>query len=197
MRFLGKLIASFKKRFLGKKKRKKTSRPRIRKIPSRKKFSPQRKRSKSSPIKSRKKHKISRTSSRRTRQPSARRKLKIRLPSKKKAPPQKRSQHTPQIKRLHHSSLAISPPEQKKKNRILVGEVTHYFSKIEVCVLKVTREPVSLGESIWIEGPSTKLFQKVESLQIENDAVKFAPRGKLVGLKVQSKVKEGDLVYKV
>jgi len=93
--------------------------------------------------------------------------------------------------------LAISPPEQKKKNRILVGEVTHYFSKIEVCVLKVTREPVSLGESIWIEGPSTKLFQKVESLQIENDAVKFAPRGKLVGLKVQSKVKEGDLVYKV
>ena len=78
-----------------------------------------------------------------------------------------------------------------------VGEVTHYFSRIEVCVVKMTQGRVNVGDKICIKGHSTDFSQKILSLQIENSDVKTARKGQLVGLKVKSKVREGDKVFKL
>lgn len=87
--------------------------------------------------------------------------------------------------------------KQKFPKEISVGEVTHYFSKIKVIVLKITGSKLSVGDKIHIIGGITNIFQQVKSLQIESVDVKAARKGQLVGLKVSKKAKEGDRVFKV
>jgi len=86
-----------------------------------------------------------------------------------------------------------TPPEQGK----LVGEVSHYFSKIEVAVIKLSA-PLSVGDTIRIVGgESTDFSQTVESMEIEHEKIEKAKAGNEVGMKVKEKVREGYKVYKV
>ncbi|MFP4472895.1 MAG: hypothetical protein ACLFPX_03365 [Candidatus Omnitrophota bacterium] len=80
---------------------------------------------------------------------------------------------------------------------VLVGEVTHYFSKIKVCVLKVTGKSLLINEMIRVVGKQTDFRQTVVSMQVESRDVRVARKGSLVGLKVKKPVKAGDKVYKV
>lgn len=78
-----------------------------------------------------------------------------------------------------------------------IGEITHYFSKIKVAVVKVSAIGLKLGDNINIKGSSTDLVQKVDSMQIESVDVKSAQKGQLVGLKLKKPARVGDKVYKV
>jgi len=78
-----------------------------------------------------------------------------------------------------------------------IGEVAHYFSNIEVAVVKLSA-PVSIGEEIRITGgENTDFTQKVESMQIEHEKITKAKKGQEVGMKVKEKVREGYKVFKV
>jgi hypothetical protein len=79
---------------------------------------------------------------------------------------------------------------------LLVGEITHYFSKIEVVVIKITKASIKVGERIQIKGKTTDFVQHVTSIQIESVNVPVGHKGQLIGLKVDQAAKEGDLVYK-
>lgn len=76
------------------------------------------------------------------------------------------------------------------------GEITHYFDRINVCVVKVTHGTVLIGDKLTIAGKKTKFVQKVWSMQIESEDVKVAKKGQLIGLKVDKLVAVGDKVYK-
>jgi putative protease len=76
----------------------------------------------------------------------------------------------------------------------LVGKVTHFFGKISVAVVDLT-DDLRNGDRISIEGPAGVAEQLVESMQIDKEQVESAGRGQAIGLKVDSKVKEGDAVY--
>ncbi len=81
---------------------------------------------------------------------------------------------------------------------VKVGEITHYYDKIGVAVLKVSEAPLKLGETIKItdkEG-NERFTQEVASMQIEHESIPEAKVGQEVGLKVEQEVKEGDFVYK-
>jgi putative protease len=78
-----------------------------------------------------------------------------------------------------------------------IGKITHYFSKISVGVLEVTKGNVRIGDTIHIKGHTTDYYQKIQSMQVEHAAVEVAEEGMEVGLKVESSVREGDLVFKV
>lgn len=80
--------------------------------------------------------------------------------------------------------------------RTTVGKVTHYFDHIGVAVVKLSAS-MKVGDSVEIEGSGTKLAQKVASMQVEHKSVQACKAGDDVGLKVDSKVREGDTVYKV
>ena len=77
-----------------------------------------------------------------------------------------------------------------------VGEVTHYYTRIGVAVVRVTA-PLRVGDRIAIKGHTTNFEQVVESMQIEHEAIEEAKPGDLIGLKVVDRVREGDIVYKV
>jgi putative protease len=76
----------------------------------------------------------------------------------------------------------------------LVGKITHFFSKIGVAVVDLSDE-LKNGDRISIEGPAGVAEQLVDSIQINKETVERAGRGQSIGLKVDSRVKEGDAVY--
>ncbi len=79
---------------------------------------------------------------------------------------------------------------------IRIGEVTHFYDRLSVAVLKLT-EPIRVGDMLHLLGHHTDFLQKVESLQIEHQAVTEAGPGQDVAVKVAQKVHPGDTVFKV
>ena len=76
-----------------------------------------------------------------------------------------------------------------------VGKVAHFFSKIDVAVIDVT-DTISVGDKIFIKGPTTDIEQTIDSMEIEHEKVKQATAGHSVGMKVKGRVRENDIVYK-
>lgn len=78
-----------------------------------------------------------------------------------------------------------------------IGEVATYFAKVGVAGIQVETGSLSVGDTIHIKGHTTDFSQKVESMQLENQAVEKATPGQLVGIKVKDRVREKDVVYRV
>ena len=78
-----------------------------------------------------------------------------------------------------------------------IGEVFTYFSKIGVAGLRINKGELKVGDTITIEGHSTNLTQKVESMQMDHGPVQVAKKGDEIGIKVKEKVRNSDLVYKI
>ena len=76
-----------------------------------------------------------------------------------------------------------------------VGKIAHFFSRINVAVIEVT-ETISVGDRIFIKGPTTDIEQTINSMEIEHKKVKQATAGQSVGMKVDGYVRENDTVYK-
>jgi putative protease len=82
-----------------------------------------------------------------------------------------------------------------EENVIEIGRITHFFSKISVAVIELTK-PLAVGDTILIKGPTTDFEQVVESMQIEHKNIQRAEAGQSIGLKVAQRVREKDMVYK-
>ena len=80
--------------------------------------------------------------------------------------------------------------------RQAIGQVTHYYGKIGVAILKL-EAPLLVGDTIAIVGATSDLEQEVKSMQVEHHNIEQASAGDLVGLKVKDKVREGDAVFKI
>lgn len=79
---------------------------------------------------------------------------------------------------------------------IQIGEVTHYFTKLSVAVVRLTGE-LSIGDTIVILGHTTDLTQKASSLEIEHQKIVSAGPGMEVALRVADVVRRGDVVFKI
>ena len=77
-----------------------------------------------------------------------------------------------------------------------MGKVSHYFTKIGVGVIELSDE-LKVGDRISIEGATTNLQQTVNTMEIEHENVQSASAGQSIGLKVEQRVREGDVVYKL
>ncbi len=78
----------------------------------------------------------------------------------------------------------------------LIGKITHYFNGIGVGIIELT-DGFRVGEKIHIKGSVTDFEQVVNSMQVEHKDISEAKPGDAIGVKVEQKVREGDLVYKV
>jgi len=83
-----------------------------------------------------------------------------------------------------------------EKELVEIGKISHFFTKISVAIVELTGI-LAVGEQILIKGPTTNVEQKVESMQIEHKNVQKAMKGQSIGLKVNDRVREHDVVYKV
>ena len=79
----------------------------------------------------------------------------------------------------------------------LIGEVTHYFGKIGVAVIKL-KGPLKVGDTIRIVGgEDTDFKQEVKSMEMEHEKIKTAKAKQSIGLEIKDKVREGYKVYKI
>ncbi len=85
-----------------------------------------------------------------------------------------------------------APSEEGK----LIGEVSHYFGKISVAVIKIT-DTLKVGDKIRIVGGETDFNQIIESMEVDHKKIEQAKSGDSVGLKVNEKVREGYKVYRL
>lgn len=81
--------------------------------------------------------------------------------------------------------------EAKEKE---IGKVFTYFARIGVAGIELTGK-IKEGDIIHIKGATTDFEQEVESMQIENKAVKEAKAGDSIGVKVKERVRPGDKVF--
>ena len=78
-----------------------------------------------------------------------------------------------------------------------IGKITHYFSKIDVGIIKLSKGKLKVGDTIRIKGHTSDLTQEVESLQMEHESVDSISVGDEAGLKVKNPVRVKDKVFLV
>jgi selenocysteine-specific translation elongation factor len=78
----------------------------------------------------------------------------------------------------------------------LVGEVSHWFGKINVAGITLSGD-LGVGDRIHIEGHTTDFEQDVGSMQIDNVNVTEAHAGDEVGVRLASRARPGDSVFKL
>jgi len=78
-----------------------------------------------------------------------------------------------------------------------IGRISHYFTKIGVGVVEITKGSLKVGDKIRIKGATTDFEQEIDSMQIEREEIEEAEAGQSIGLKVKDHVREHDVVYKV
>lgn len=77
-----------------------------------------------------------------------------------------------------------------------IGQVTHYYNRIGVAVLRLTGD-LKIGDMVLILGHTTELEQRVTSMEIEHQKVEAVQAGQEVALRVEEPVRKGDVVYKI
>ena len=78
-----------------------------------------------------------------------------------------------------------------------VGSVNKYFDKIGVGMIQVTQGELAIGDTIHIKGNSTDLTVTISSIQVQRKPVQTAKPGEEAGIKLDSKVRQNDKVFKV
>jgi hypothetical protein len=80
---------------------------------------------------------------------------------------------------------------------VQIGKIVHYFDKIGVAVIAMTKQSLSLGDTVKISGHDKEFTQTVISLQVEHEQVKRLAKGKEGAMKVDQAVREDDIIYSV
>lgn len=77
-----------------------------------------------------------------------------------------------------------------------IGEVIHYYGKINVAVLRLSQS-LKIGDSVHFLGRHTDFQQKITSMEIEHQAVSEVKAKKEVAVKVDQRVRRGDTVFRI
>lgn len=78
-----------------------------------------------------------------------------------------------------------------------IGKISHYYDKIGVAVIKLTKGDLKAGDTVKLMAKDGSEFtQEVSSMQIERASIEIAKAGDEFGLKVDKEVKTGSDVVK-
>lgn len=78
-----------------------------------------------------------------------------------------------------------------------IGTVKGFFAIPSAALIQIQKGTLRVGDKIWIRGHTTDLVETVTSMQIDHKPVQEAGPGQEAGLKVSSRVRPGDRIYKV
>ena len=78
-----------------------------------------------------------------------------------------------------------------------IGVVEHFFTNIGVAAIKITDGELKVGDTIHIVGAHTDFQQKVDRMEIDRNPIEIAKPGDAIGIKVEDRAREHDVVYKV
>ena len=77
-----------------------------------------------------------------------------------------------------------------------IGEVTHFFGKISVAVLNLSKD-LKIGDSVHFLGRNTDFQQEISSMQVDHVSVTEVSAGDDVAVKVAQRVRRGDSVFRL
>jgi putative protease len=77
-----------------------------------------------------------------------------------------------------------------------VGEVTHYYNKIGVGIIKFTTN-IKVGDTLLVKGHATDFKQTITEMEFDHKKIESAKKGQEVGIKLDKQVREKDEVYLV
>ena len=100
------------------------------------------------------------------------------------------------LKKVLRKKRVAKTPGIKKPKENIIGLVTHYFPKVRAAVIKL-KKPLTTGDVVKIKGHTTDFKQTVTSMQIDLVPIGQAKKGQEIGLLVDSRVRQHDIVYKV
>jgi len=78
-----------------------------------------------------------------------------------------------------------------------IGIVDNYFNQIGVASIKITSGSLSIGDTVHFLGSTTDFEQKIESMQVDHEAVEKVSKGKMAGIKTNDRVRKLDKILKV
>lgn len=78
-----------------------------------------------------------------------------------------------------------------------IGKVTHYYDKIGVAIIELDSDLGSGDKVKFVRGGEDLFEQDIKSMQIEHEKIEKAKKGDVIGLKVDSELKEDAEVFKV
>ena len=76
-----------------------------------------------------------------------------------------------------------------------IGSVMTYYNNIGVAAIDLTGN-VKVGDTIIIRGYTTDVEHVIDSMEIDHKSVQEAKSGDEIGIKVASKLRKKDRVYK-
>ena len=90
------------------------------------------------------------------------------------------------------------PNNQASLRKVRVGDVAKYYRKAGAAELRIRETGFAPGDEILIQGPTTGVVRiKVESIQIDHQAVPAARKGESVAVHCPRQVRAGDQVYRM
>ena len=130
------------------------------------------------------------------------RKAKKRVVKKRKAAKKKVVRKKRAVKKARKTKKAVKgkakvPKARPKLPAEPIGKVTHFFSKARATAVMIEREGIKVGDTLYFKGHTTNFKQSVASLQINRQPVTEAGPGDEVGIKVKSRTREHDLVFRL
>jgi hypothetical protein len=117
----------------------------------------------------------------------------------KKAAPKKKAVKKSAVKRAKKPAIKKKKAAAKKAPAVeglVLGPITHYFPKVRAAVVTL-KNPLSVGDTIRVKGHTTDFTETVNSMQIDHVPITTAKKGQEIGLLVNSRVRQHDIVYKV
>ncbi|MEK7195653.1 MAG: hypothetical protein AAB659_00170 [Patescibacteria group bacterium] len=89
---------------------------------------------------------------------------------------------------------AVSKKVIKGKKSKKIGKIVHYYGGIKVAIVKFSKD-IKVGKEIRFKGVTTDFGQAISSMQFDHKEIRLAKKGKQIGVKVKSRVREGDEVF--
>ena len=77
----------------------------------------------------------------------------------------------------------------------VIGKVTHYYPRVGVAAI-VLSDHIARGDHIHILGPHDDIHQTITSMEFDHEPIIEADPGQDIGIRVNKRVHEGDLVYR-
>jgi len=78
-----------------------------------------------------------------------------------------------------------------------VGVIVKFFAKPSGAAIEITKGTIKKGDILKYKGHTSDFTEEVKSMQIDNQPVDEAKVGDMIGVKVEERVREKDIVYKV
>ncbi|MFH1190041.1 MAG: hypothetical protein V1682_05055 [Candidatus Omnitrophota bacterium] len=105
---------------------------------------------------------------------------------------------SPKAKPLAESAKKAAKRVKSPENKLeKIGKVTHYFPHVNAAAVLVSKGGIAVGDKIYIKGHTTDFKENVRSIQLDHVSIEKGKKGQEIGLFVKSRVRIGDIIYRI